>query len=68
MSLDHLFNPPGLDYYRQVTGKSSCEVNLSQDESAVILKAYDYGFHQLNKEEKTLLNAVISKLKDVIHP
>lgn len=68
MSLDHLFNPPGLDYYRQIVGESSCEVNLSQDESAVVLKAYDHGVNILHGNELHILNSVIAKLKDIIHP
>lgn len=63
-----LSNPTGLDYYREMTRDQKCTVSLTGDESALVLKAYDYGVPCLNQEERLLLDAVISKLKDVIHP
>lgn len=69
-----LFSKPlftsGLDYYREMTRDQKCSVSLTGDESAVVLKAYDYGVLALcfNEEERLLLDAVISKLKDIIHP
>lgn len=63
-----LFAPQDLDYYRELTRDLPCEVDLARDECAVVLKAYDRGVNVLNQEELPLLNAVISKLKDCIHP
>jgi hypothetical protein len=63
-----LANPTGLDYYREMTRDQQCSVSLTGDESAVVLKAYDYGVPCLNQEEKLLLDGVITKLKEIIHP
>lgn len=63
-----LSSSTGLDYYREMTRDQKCSVLLTGDESALVLKAYDYGVPCLNQEERVLLDAVISKLKYVIHP
>ncbi|UUA74241.1 hypothetical protein [Cellvibrio sp. QJXJ] len=63
-----LFAPQDLDYYRELTRDLPCSVDLTRDECAAVLKAYDRGVNVLNLEELPLLNAVISKLKDCIHP
>lgn len=63
-----LFSPKGLDYYRDLTREMRCSISVTRDESAAVLKAYDRGVDILNQEELQLLNAVIAKLKDVIHP
>lgn len=63
-----LFPPQGLDYYRDLTRDMQCSIEITRDESAVVLKAYDRGIDVLKSEELQLLNSVIAKLKDVIHP
>lgn len=62
------FSPKGLDYYRDLTRDMKCSIEVTRDESATVLKAYDRGVEGLNDHEVQLLNSVIAKLKDVIHP
>ncbi len=57
-----------LDYYRNLVSAGTCKIELSADEKAVILKSFDNGIRLLSTEEVVILDAVISKLKDVIHP
>jgi hypothetical protein len=64
----NLFSPKGLDYYRDLTRDMKCSIDVTRDESAAVLKAYDRGVDVLNQDELQLLNSVIAKLKDVIHP
>lgn len=64
----NLFSPKGLDYYRDHTRDMKCSIDVTRDESAAVLKAYDRGVDVLNQDELQLLNSVIAKLKDVIHP
>ena len=45
-----------------------CSIDVTRDESAAVLKAYDRGVDVLNQDELQLLNSVIAKLKDIIHP
>ncbi|WP_331351217.1 hypothetical protein [Cellvibrio sp. UBA7671] len=64
----NLFSPKGLDYYQDLTRDMKCSIDVTRDESAAVLKAYDRGVDVLNQDELQLLNSVIAKLKDVIHP
>jgi len=64
----NLFSPKGLDYYWDLTRDMKCSIDVTRDESAAVLKAYDRGVDVLNQDELQLLNSVIAKLKDVIHP
>lgn len=64
----NLFPSNGLDYYRDLTRDLNCSIDVTRDESAAVLKAYDRGVEVLNEDELQLLNSVIAKLKDVIHP
>lgn len=63
-----LFPAQHLDYYREMTRDLSLSLDLSRDECAVVLKAYDRGVAVLDQEELPLLDAVIAKLKFSIHP
>lgn len=54
--------------YKGIAHDCTVTVDLSEEESAAVLKAYDYGLHNLDKEQQRALNAVISKLKDQIWP
>lgn len=63
-----LFPPQDLDYYRDLTRDMRCSIDITRNESAAVLKAYDRGVDVLNPNELQLLNSVIAKLKDVIHP
>lgn len=67
-SIKQLFVPSPMSYYRTLTNGSECRVRLSQDEAAVTLKAHDYGVSALTGDEAQLLDVVIGKLKDQIHP
>ena len=67
-SLTDLFPAKDLDYYRDLTRDMLVSVELTRDECAAVLKAYDRGLGVLNTEEAHLLNAMIAKLKDRIHP
>ncbi len=57
-----------LDYYRQLVNEGTCKIKLTIDEKAVILKSFDNGIQGLTTDEAVVLNSIISKLKDVIHP
>ncbi len=57
-----------LSYYKQLTQGGSFDVELSDEQAAVILKAHDYGVGQLSSDEIVILDAVIGKLKDKIWP
>jgi hypothetical protein len=67
-SLADLFPANDLDYYRDLTRDMLLCVELTRDECAAVLKAYDRGLGVLNTEEADLINAMIAKLKDIIHP
>lgn len=54
--------------YKGIAHDCTVTVDLSEEESAAVLKAYDYGLQNLDKEQQRALNAVISKLKDQIWP
>jgi hypothetical protein len=57
-----------LNYYKQLTQGGSFDVELSNEQAAVVLKAYDFGVGQLASDEIVMLDAVIAKLKDKIWP
>ena len=63
-----LFPLQDLDYYRDLARDMQCSIDVTRNESAAVLKAYDRGVDILNPNEFQLLNSVIAKLKDVIHP
>ncbi len=69
MSIESIFIAgPASTYDHLTSGGANINLVLTQDECSVALKAYDYGVEQLSAEEAQLLDAVISKLKDKIHP
>lgn len=67
-TIEQMLKPKDLDYYRDLTQEVSCHVSFSQDEAAVILKAYDRGVKGLSFQETALLDAAIAELKHKIHP
>jgi hypothetical protein len=67
-SLSDLFPAKHLDYYRDLTRDTLLSVELTWDECAVVLKAYDRGIGALSAEETDLINTMFAKMKDYIHP
>jgi hypothetical protein len=57
-----------LQHYRQLTQGGKVTVNLSPEEAAVTLKAYDDGVAALTMNERLELDRVIAKLKDQLWP
>lgn len=57
-----------LQHYRQLTQGGKVTINLSQEEAAVTLKAYDEGLNSLEQDERLELDRVIAKLKDKLWP
>jgi hypothetical protein len=55
------------DYKHLVTGGQRT-IDLTPEEEATILHAYDYGLGVMTEDERQHLNAVLAKLKDQIHP
>ena len=68
MCLDKLLTPKSFEYYKDIATDMRFNVHLSQDESCVVLKSYDYGLHSLTEVETELLERIISKLKSQIWP
>ena len=56
------------DYYLNLVEGGTRTVQLSRDEEAAVLRAYDHGLTQLSAAERENLDHVIAKLKDEIHP
>ena len=56
------------DYYRVLPKKEVVTINLSRNEMAAILQAYDYGTGTCDDEGKQYLNRAIGKIKNLIHP
>ncbi|MCR6651261.1 MAG: hypothetical protein NVV73_07120 [Cellvibrionaceae bacterium] len=68
VDLANLYKPASLRYYTGICRGDNYSVPLTTEECAAVLKAYDYGLWGLQEEEIVLVNSVISKLKDRIHP
>lgn len=68
VDLSKLFKPTSLRYYTGMCRGGTHSVALTTEECAVVLKTHDYGIWTLNEDEVILLNGVIQKLKDQIHP
>jgi hypothetical protein len=49
-------------------GPKKVSPELTQEERAVVLKAYDYGIQMLDEKEMQHLNAIIGALKSEIWP
>lgn len=67
MNLEDVLNQePVYDHLNLKTRHVTLE--LTQEEQAVILTAYDRGIDCLNENKQQQLNIIIAKLKDTIHP
>lgn len=66
--LGTLFKPTSLRYYTGICRGGVYSTELTTEECAVILKTHDYGIWSLDEEEVVLLNGVMQKLKNAIHP
>jgi hypothetical protein len=71
-SLAEMMAPKPLEYYRNLLqGRKETtviKVQPSNTECAAILKAYDHGIAALNKDELSILDCFMSKLKEQIWP
>lgn len=56
------------DYYRVLPKKEVVTLNLSRNEMAAILQAYDYGTGTCDDEGKQHLDRAITKIKNMIYP
>lgn len=57
------------DHYKELTHDDfSCEIELSHEEQAAVLQAYDYGINTLTEKQRHKIDVILSKLKDQIHP
>lgn len=65
--IDSLIAGKPLSYYKEQVEAGRFTVELNRCEAAVVLKANDRGFHDLNAEEEQYLHAVIFALKTAIH-
>lgn len=55
-------------YQHVTTENKKVNIELSQEQQSLILYAYDYGLSSLNDVEKlTVLNSIISDLKNSLH-
>lgn len=52
--------------YAHIVKDMSLKIEISADEAAAVLAAYDDGIECLSVEEQHLLDVVISKMKDQI--
>jgi len=57
-----------LQHYRQLTQGGKVTVNLTPEEAAVTLKAYDEGVSALERDERLELDRVIAKIKEKLWP
>ena len=63
--LQNIFGKPD---YSHIVRNSTIQVELSAEEQASILEAYDYGIRSLDESSLLYLEKAINKLKDEIHP
>lgn len=54
--------------YQGIARDCTITVELTEVQTAAVLKAYDYGFFNLTEDQKHELAIVIAKLKDQIWP
>jgi transcriptional regulator with XRE-family HTH domain len=66
-TIDSFIAGKPLSYYKEQVEAGTFTVELNRCEAAVVLKANDRGFHDLNAEEEQNLHAVIFALKTAIH-
>lgn len=57
-----------INNYEHIARDCTVTVNLTAAETIVLLQAYDNGVSSIKADNAWLLDAVISKLKDQIHP
>lgn len=69
MNLAELMKPSPLSYYQSLApAQIKVSLTLENEQSAVILKAHDYGIAALTAQEVAVLDRLMSALKDEIHP
>ena len=68
MDIDKLMQPKPISYYKNFVGRTKINTDLTQEESCVALKVYDYGIECLTDYEISLLYKVFGKLKNNIWP
>lgn len=57
-----------IQQYFDLTIGGNFEVELTQEEAALVLKIHDYGIDNIEGDEKVILYSITSKLKDKIWP
>ena len=57
-----------LSQYHRLTRGGRVSLDLTQDEAAVALKAYDHGVHALNEDDRADLDSLLAKLKEKLWP
>lgn len=68
------FARTSLDEYRRLVATTQGDhkvfdnVELDQDQMAVVLQIHDFGIDRMTEDEKHLLYSVIAALKNRIHP
>ena len=63
---DILTETPNYDHLN--LDRQTLTIELSAEEQATVLHAYDQGIDTLNATQQQQLNVIIGKLKDRIHP
>jgi len=63
-----IFQTKMLTYYKPLTRDIKIDLDLTQEEAAVVLQAYDYGVYDLPQESIQILDRIIAKLKQQIWP
>jgi hypothetical protein len=56
------------DSYSHIANDAVVTVSIAADETAAVLRAYDYGLGALDQAERHSLNVVIAKLKEKLWP
>lgn len=54
--------------YSHIAKNSNINLSLSAEETKIIYKTFDRGLKSLSPEEVELLEIVIAKIKDKLHP
>lgn len=69
VSLENLFRTTPLkDYFHLCAPSMTITVEITQEEIAAILQAYDYGIENATEDALKQLNSVMNKFKEQIHP
>lgn len=64
-TLETLFGKPD---YTHIARDITIEINLSMEEVAAVLYAYDRGLDELDTQNRKELDKIFAKLKTEIHP